>query len=142
MPRLRERELHCGDAQTRRWAGRCKIYLRCGNKAGPTPCPLLQWGLGSGTADKALLLAKRLLRDVKSANQNDIAALEKTSGGNQQAGLWPQGWGKDMAVHIETYPTHIAGYRWLFASTVMLHGTRPGWRGERLSKELRENRGA
>jgi fumarate hydratase subunit alpha len=110
------------------------------DKAGPNPCPPVTVGVGiGGTADKALLLAKRaLLRDVKSANQDpDLAALERELlEAINKLGYGPGGLGgriTALAVHIETYPTHIAGLP--VAVCLNCHAARHKtweWRGEKV----------
>lgn len=86
------------------------------DRAGPNPCPPVIVGVGiGGTADKALLLAKRaLLRPVGSRHSDPLIAgleeelKEKING----LGYGPAGLGgrvTALGVHIETYPTHIAG---------------------------------
>ena len=84
--------------------------------AGPNPCPPIVVGVGiGGTFDKAASLAKRaLLRDADSHNPDPYyAALERELLERINAlGIGPQGFGGKttaLAVHIETYPTHIAG---------------------------------
>jgi fumarate hydratase subunit alpha len=86
------------------------------DKAGPNPCPPVTVGVGiGGTSDKALLLAKRaLLRDPESPHPNpEIEGLEKELlDAINNLGYGPGGLGgrvTALAVHIETYPTHIAG---------------------------------
>jgi len=117
-----------------------KFILDAVDKAGPNPCPPVTVGVGiGGTADKALLLAKRaLLRDVKSANQEpEIAALERELlEAINNLGYGPGGLGgriTALAVHIETYPTHIAGLP--VAVCLNCHAARHKtweWRGERV----------
>ncbi len=85
-------------------------------KAGSNPCPPMVVGVGiGGTMEKAALLAKEsLIRPLGSPNNNpDISQLEqellKTI---NETGIGPQGLGgrtTALAVHIEVYPTHIAG---------------------------------
>ena len=84
--------------------------------AGPNPCPPIVVGVGiGGTFDKAASLAKRaLLRDADSHNRDPYyAALERELLEKINAlGIGPQGFGGKttaLAVHIETFPTHIAG---------------------------------
>lgn len=86
------------------------------DKAGPNPCPPVTVGVGiGGTSDKALLLAKRaLLRDPGVPHPNpEIAEVEKELlEAINDLGYGPGGLGgrvTALAVHIETYPTHIAG---------------------------------
>lgn len=86
------------------------------DKAGPNPCPPVTVGVGiGGTSDKVLLLAKRaLLRDPGVPHPNpEIAEVEKELlEAINDLGYGPGGLGgrvTALAVHIETYPTHIAG---------------------------------
>ena len=85
-------------------------------KAGSNPCPpnVLGNGIG-GTLDKAAQNAKHaLMRTLGNPHEAEHIAkleamlLEKIN----QTGVGPQGLGGTttaLAVHIETYPTHIAG---------------------------------
>jgi len=83
--------------------------------AGPNPCPPVLVGVGiGGTFEKAALLAKKaLLRplDAKSRRQ-DVAGLEdEILAAVNKAGQGVHGFGGNntaLAVHIETFPTHIA----------------------------------
>ncbi len=86
------------------------------SRAGANPCPPLVVGVGiGGTMEYAALLAKRsLLREVGSVNrQPELAELENELLTEiNRLGIGPQGLGgrcTALAVHIETYPTHIAG---------------------------------
>lgn len=86
------------------------------DKAGANPCPPVIVGVGlGGTADKALFLAKRaLLRPLGSSHQEPFyACLEKELLKEiNDLGYGPGGFGgriTALAVHIEVYPTHIAG---------------------------------
>jgi fumarate hydratase subunit alpha len=92
-----------------------KFVLDAVKAAGPNPCPPLIVGVGiGGTMEKAALLAKEaLLRPVgRQHPKKEIADLEAellTAVNN--LGIGPQGLGgriTALAVHIETYPTHIA----------------------------------
>jgi fumarate hydratase subunit alpha len=85
-------------------------------KAGANPCPPLVIGVGvGGTMEYAGLLAKKaLLRPVGVKHiRPDLADFEEellTSVNN--LGIGPQGLGgrtTALAVHLEVYPTHIAG---------------------------------
>ena len=83
--------------------------------AGGNSCPPLIIGLGiGGTAEKAMLIAKRaLLRPVGSPNPDpEVAELEKEILVKVNAlGIGPLGLGGTMtvlAVHAEVMPTHIA----------------------------------
>lgn len=108
------------------------------DRAGPNPCPPVTVGVGiGGTADKALLLAKRaLLREVGSHHPDaDVAALERELlDAVNKLGYGPGGLGgrvTALAVHIETYPTHIAGLP--VAVCINCHAARHRtweWRGE------------
>ena len=85
-------------------------------EAGPNPCPPIIVGVGiGGTFDRAALLAKRaLLRPAGEPSPKPYYAkleqelLEEIN----NLGIGPQGFGGEttaLAVHIESYPTHIAG---------------------------------
>jgi fumarate hydratase subunit alpha len=85
------------------------------SKAGGNPCPPLIVGVGiGGTADKASFLAKKaLLREAGSSHPDkkykelEMELLYKIN----CCGNGPQGLGGTttaLAVHIETYPCHIA----------------------------------
>jgi fumarate hydratase subunit alpha len=84
-------------------------------QAGGNPCPPVIVGVGiGGTMDKCTLLAKKALaRSAGEPNPNPAYAevekelLERIN----KLGIGPQGFGGKvtaLAVHIETYPTHIA----------------------------------
>ncbi len=84
-------------------------------KAGPNPCPPLLVGVGmGGTFEKAALLAKRsLLRPLGEPNKReDVAALEQEILEKvNELGQGVQGLGGNntaLAVHIESFPSHIA----------------------------------
>ncbi len=83
--------------------------------AGPNPCPPVIVGVGlGGTFEKVALLAKKaLLRPLGRPHPEPLYAglerriLEKVN----DLGIGPQGFGgriTALAVHIETYPAHIA----------------------------------
>jgi fumarate hydratase subunit alpha len=83
-------------------------------EAGGDPCPPLVIGLGvGGTADKAMLMAKKaLLRKVGQPNPDpEVAELEKEVLTRVNAlGVGPMGFGGSttaLAVHAEVSPTHI-----------------------------------
>jgi len=85
-------------------------------QAGANPCPPIIVGVGiGGTMEKAAYLAKKsLLREAGKPNPDkSIAALEQELMKKINAtGIGPQGLGGKntaLAVHIETYPTHLAG---------------------------------
>jgi fumarate hydratase subunit alpha len=97
-------------------AGVKKFVVAAVDRAGANPCPPVLVGVGlGGTADKALLLAKKaLLRPLDQPNQGPgLAALEsELLVGINGLGYGPEGFGgrvTALAVHVETYPTHIAG---------------------------------
>ena len=83
--------------------------------AGPNPCPPIIVGIGvGGTIEKTTLIAKQaLLRTVGGRNPNpDIARIEEELLEEiNKLGIGPQGFGgriTALAVHIETFPAHIA----------------------------------
>jgi fumarate hydratase subunit alpha len=85
------------------------------DEAGGNPCPPVIVGVGiGGTAEKAMALAKiALLREVgKSSPDSEVAELEAEILKRVNAlGIGPQGFGgrtTALAVHIETFPSHIA----------------------------------
>lgn len=91
------------------------FVLEVAKNAGPNPCPPVILGVGiGGTMEKAALIAKEaLLREIGSTNKDPEMAkleaelLEKVN----NLGIGPQGLGGRtfcLAVHIETYPAHIA----------------------------------
>lgn len=84
--------------------------------AGGNPCPPLLIGIGiGGTFEKAALISKKaLIRPLGQPNPDKaIAEFEKDLLDKINAtGIGPMGLGGKttaLAVHIETYPTHIAG---------------------------------
>jgi fumarate hydratase subunit alpha len=86
------------------------------NRAGANPCPPLVVGVGiGGTMEQAALLAKRgLLRETGTVNPDpELAELEaQLLTALNRLGIGPQGLGGSctaLAVHINSYPTHIAG---------------------------------
>ncbi|MCL2574116.1 MAG: fumarate hydratase [Defluviitaleaceae bacterium] len=92
------------------------FVLETVTKADANPCPPIIVGVGvGGTFDYAANMAKRaLLRKIGSRHENDFWAdvearlLEKINA----TGIGPAGFGgftTCMAVHINTYATHIAG---------------------------------
>ena len=87
------------------------------SEAGPNPCPPIVVGVGiGGTVDKCAQIAKKaLFRDIGEHNEDDMIAdleremIEKIN----DLGIGPQGLGGNttaLAVNIETFPTHIAGF--------------------------------
>jgi len=91
------------------------FVLECVQKAGANPCPPVVIGVGiGGSFEKAALLAKKsLLRPVGSPNPKlELASLEETLlKAVNRTGIGPEGFGGKvtaMAVHIESFPCHIA----------------------------------
>ncbi len=85
-------------------------------RAGPNPCPPIVVGVGlGGTFEKCTQLAKHALtRTLGQPNPDPYyAELEQTLLQKINAlDIGPQGFGGQttaLAVHVETYPTHIAG---------------------------------
>ena len=85
------------------------------DEAGSNPCPPVIVGVGiGGTADKAVILAKKaLLRRVGEPNPDpEVAELERDILERVNSlGIGPQGFGgrtTALAVHAEVFPTHIA----------------------------------
>jgi fumarate hydratase subunit alpha len=83
--------------------------------AGSNPCPPVVVGVGlGGTFEKAALLAKKsLMRSLGTPNPDEkVAEIEqKIMQRLNQEGQGVMGWGgvnTALAVHMETYPTHIA----------------------------------
>ncbi len=91
------------------------FVLECVEKAGANPCPPVVIGVGiGGDFEKAALLAKKtLLRPVGSPNSKlELASLEEMLlKAVNRTGIGPEGLGGKvtaMAVHIESFPCHIA----------------------------------
>jgi len=91
------------------------FVLKAIQDAGGNPCPPIIVGVGiGGNMEKVTMLAKKaLMREIGQKNPDTQLAgleaelLEKIN----QMKIGPQGLGGDttaLAVHIETYPTHIA----------------------------------
>lgn len=92
------------------------FVIRAVEEAGPNPCPPVIVGVGiGGTFEKAALLAKKaLIRPLgQHSPQSDAAALEKDLlEAINNLGIGPGGFGgriTALAVHVETFPSHIAG---------------------------------
>lgn len=86
------------------------------SRAGSNPCPPVVVGVGiGGTMEKAALLAKHsLLRELGTPSPDgELAQLEERLLERiNLLGIGPQGLGgrvTALAVHIQSYPTHIAG---------------------------------
>lgn len=84
--------------------------------AGPNPCPPIIVGVGvGGTMEKAALMAKEaLLRPIGQKNSDPFwaKAEEEWLLAINELGIGPAGFGgitTGLAVHINTYATHIAG---------------------------------
>jgi fumarate hydratase subunit alpha len=84
-------------------------------RAGANPCPPIIVGVGvGGSAEKAMWLAKHsLLREVGQPSPDaELAELEaEILERVNRIGIGPQGFGgltTALAVHVETYPCHIA----------------------------------
>ncbi|MDD5692723.1 MAG: fumarate hydratase [Candidatus Omnitrophica bacterium] len=88
-----------------------KFIIDAVKSAGPDACPPYVVGVGiGGTADYAALLAKKaLLRKISGKGlQLERELLKQIN----KTGIGPMGLGgasTALAVHIESYPTHIAG---------------------------------
>lgn len=85
-------------------------------KAGANPCPPLVVGVGiGGTMEKAAILSKLALTyDIGHKNPDKFYSDMEDDICNEinSLGIGPQGFGGNvtaLAVHIITYPTHIAG---------------------------------
>ncbi|NOT57583.1 MAG: fumarate hydratase [Deltaproteobacteria bacterium] len=96
-------------------AGVKQFIIECIRTAGPDACPPLIAGVGvGGTFEKAALLSKRsLFRGIGDPNPDPaLQALEQELLEAANAlGIGPQGYGGDttaLAIHINTYPCHIA----------------------------------
>lgn len=93
-----------------------QAVLSAVKEAGPNACPPMVVGVGiGGTFEKSALLAKKALtRPVQEASTlPHIRALEEELLETiNRTGIGPGGLGGTttaLAVHINTYPTHIAG---------------------------------
>ncbi|MBN2910244.1 fumarate hydratase [Polycladomyces sp. WAk] len=92
-----------------------EFVIKTITEAGGNPCPPVIVGIGiGGTIDKCTLLAKKALtRKAGEPHPNpEYAKLEQELLEEiNKLGIGPQGFGGQvtaLAVHIETYPTHIA----------------------------------
>lgn len=92
-----------------------QFVLETIEKAGPNACPpvIVGVGLGSSFDGVARLAKKALMRPLSTANpQPHLAQLEQVLLDEINAlGIGPQGFGGSvtaLAVHVESYPTHIA----------------------------------
>ena len=93
-----------------------KVILETVDAAGPNACPPLVVGVGiGGDFEKCSLMSKHALTrkvgehsDISYVKELELEMLDKIN----KLGIGPGGLGGTMtamAVHIETYPTHIAG---------------------------------
>ncbi|HHV64384.1 MAG TPA: fumarate hydratase [Peptococcaceae bacterium] len=97
-------------------AGVMNFVVNTVDQAGANPCPPIIVGVGiGGTMEKAALLAKKaLLRPIGTSHPDAFyAQVEKELLRRiNSLGIGPQGFGgrnTALAVHVETFPTHIAG---------------------------------
>jgi fumarate hydratase subunit alpha len=95
--------------------GVIRFVVETVERAGANPCPPTVVGVGiGGTAEKAMLLAKRsLLREVGMPNpEPEVAQLEREILRRvNDLGIGPQGLGGRitcLGVHVEVHPCHIA----------------------------------
>ncbi len=92
-----------------------EFILDCIKTAGPDACPPLIAGVGvGGTFEKAALLSKRaLFRWIGERNPDPVLNVleQELLAKANRLGIGPQGYGGDttaLAIHINTYPCHIA----------------------------------
>lgn len=111
--------------------GIVNAVVDCVVKAGANPCPPLVLGVGiGGTMDKACVLSKEaLLRKTGEPSSDEQTALleKRILTAVNETGIGAQGLGGKttaLAVHIETYPTHIGMLP--VAVTVQCHSVRHG----------------
>ena len=97
-------------------AGVKEFIVQTVSNAGANPCPPVVVGVGiGGTMEKAALMAKHsLLRELGAPSADpQLAQLEQELLAQiNRLGIGPQGLGgriTALAVHLEQYPTHIAG---------------------------------
>ena len=97
-------------------SGVVDFVVKAVDEASSRPCPPLIVGVGiGGTAEKAMFMAKHaLLRPVGEPNPDaETAALEaQILEKVNKLGIGPMGYGgriTALAVHAETFPTHITG---------------------------------
>ncbi|RDV84818.1 fumarate hydratase [Ammonifex thiophilus] len=106
-----------------------RLVLETVQRAGPNACPPLVVGVGiGGTVEKAALLAKEaVLRPVGSRHPHPLEAEleEELLEAINCLGIGPLGLGGDttaLAVHVATYPCHIASLP--VAVNLSCHATR------------------
>lgn len=97
------------------WEGVRNFIIETAKLAGPNACPPIIVGVGvGGTFEKAAYLAKHsLLRPVGSENPDGELRKKEAELHEiiNKLGIGPQGYGgrtTSLAVHIESYPCHIA----------------------------------
>ena len=117
-----------------------RVVLETVQTAGANPCPPIIVGVGvGGTMEKAALIAKEaLLRPVGHANTDPFWAEREAEllAEINRLDIGPAGFGgrtTALAVHINVYPTHIAGLP--VAVNIGCHVTRHA------EKEITPNRG-
>ncbi|NMC84853.1 MAG: fumarate hydratase [Anaerolineaceae bacterium] len=98
------------------WEGVQQFVIETVARVGASACPPLVVGVGlGGTSEKAVWLAKKaLLRELTAANPDPQYAAREAEllQALNALGIGPAGWGGHttaLAVHIEPFPTHIAG---------------------------------
>lgn len=96
-------------------AGVKEFVLKTVKEAGGNPCPPIIVGVGiGGTMEKATILAKKALARKAGEHHSDARYKQLEQDLLQEInclGIGPQGLGGKvtaLAVHIETFPTHIA----------------------------------
>ncbi|MCL5103433.1 MAG: fumarate hydratase [Armatimonadetes bacterium] len=106
-----------------------QLVVETVRNAGPNPCPPVIVGVGlGGTLEKAALLSKKaILRRVgePSANPTDAALERDLLRLVNDTGVGPSGLGgrvTALAVHVESYPCHIASLP--VAITLQCHAAR------------------
>ncbi len=109
--------------------GIIKSVVKAVDEAGSNPCPPVVVGIGiGGSAEYALLLSKKaLLRPLgQPSSDPESAALEKELLDKINAlGIGPGGFGgrtTALAVHVETFPTHLASLP--LAVSLLCHAAR------------------
>lgn len=97
------------------YKGIVEAVVKAVEEAGSNPCPPIIVGVGiGGTAERTMELAKKsLLRKIGQHNSDpEVAEMEKEIFQRvNNLGIGPQGYGGTvtaLAVHVETYPAHIA----------------------------------
>ncbi len=101
---------------TQGYEGVREFIIDCVKKAGGNPCPPIVVGVGvGGTFEKAAIMAKEALTRTlgEKSKKDDLAKLEdELLEEINKTGIGPQGLGGKttaLAVHINDFPTHIAG---------------------------------